>query len=61
MKGQHFIALRKLFVAKDAGWVVCVYLDLLYSKVENAYTFYIEIVEIIELELGTIVDYVSTL
>ena len=22
MKGQHFIVLRKLFVAKDAGWVV---------------------------------------
>ena len=22
MKGQHFIVLRKLFVAKDAGWLV---------------------------------------
>ena len=22
MKGQHLIVLRKLFVAKDAGWVV---------------------------------------
>ena len=22
MKGQHFIVLRKLFVAEDAGWVV---------------------------------------